>query len=283
VGSDFLDGAQILVNGAPLATQFVSSVSVRCTIDISVAGTRSITVVNPGGVASSNSLTFEVIEKKDNPIPVITGIAPSPVLPQTATLLTVAGSGFITGAVVKIDNAVVTYNVISPAQITVNAPALAIGNHTLEVTNPQPGGGTATRVFLVGLPQVDVQVTVRDVTNGAIIPNATVVINGVSQVANAQGVVTFTAVPTGTRSIQLTAAGFIGRNFSFPINSLTTTLTLRMYPTSMGVDTDGDGIPDSAENNTGIFISMFATGSNPNVADSDGDGLVDGSEVLDGP
>jgi len=44
-------------------------------------------------------------------------------------------------------------------------------------------------------------------------------------------------------------------------------------------DTDGDGLDDDIETNTGIFSSPADSGSNPILADSDGDGLLDGAEV----
>jgi len=43
-------------------------------------------------------------------------------------------------------------------------------------------------------------------------------------------------------------------------------------------DSDGDGLSDAVETNTGIFISATDRGSNPNRADTDGDGLDDGLE-----
>lgn len=45
-------------------------------------------------------------------------------------------------------------------------------------------------------------------------------------------------------------------------------------------DTDGDGLGDSVETNTGFYISASDTGTNPAVSDSDVDGLSDGEEVL---
>jgi hypothetical protein len=44
-------------------------------------------------------------------------------------------------------------------------------------------------------------------------------------------------------------------------------------------DMDNDGIPDAFETNTGTFVSATDTGSDPNDADSDDDGLDDGAEV----
>jgi hypothetical protein len=45
-------------------------------------------------------------------------------------------------------------------------------------------------------------------------------------------------------------------------------------------DDDNDGLADSVETNTGIFVSSSDTGSDPLSADTDGDGLWDGTEVV---
>jgi hypothetical protein len=44
-------------------------------------------------------------------------------------------------------------------------------------------------------------------------------------------------------------------------------------------DTDGDGIPDVFETNTGVFLSQASTGTDPGKADTDGDGLSDFEEI----
>lgn len=44
-------------------------------------------------------------------------------------------------------------------------------------------------------------------------------------------------------------------------------------------DTDGDGLDDAVETNTGIYVSAADTGTDPNNRDSDADGLTDGQEV----
>ena len=44
-------------------------------------------------------------------------------------------------------------------------------------------------------------------------------------------------------------------------------------------DTDSDGVVDASETNTGIYISPFDTGTNPNNRDTDSDGLSDGEEA----
>ncbi len=45
-------------------------------------------------------------------------------------------------------------------------------------------------------------------------------------------------------------------------------------------DTDGDGLLDVVETNTGIYLGPADTGTDPNSVDSDGDTLEDGDEVL---
>ncbi len=44
-------------------------------------------------------------------------------------------------------------------------------------------------------------------------------------------------------------------------------------------DTDGDGLLDSVETDTGVYVSPTDTGTDPNVADTDGDTYNDGDEV----
>lgn len=50
--------------------------------------------------------------------------------------------------------------------------------------------------------------------------------------------------------------------------------------TACDTDTDGDRLNDCAETNTGIYVSPTDTGTDPFDADTDGDGLLDGDEVL---
>lgn len=47
-------------------------------------------------------------------------------------------------------------------------------------------------------------------------------------------------------------------------------------------DTDEDGLPDTVETGTGVFVSVRDTGTKPNVADSDEDGVNDSVEVTYG-
>lgn len=46
------------------------------------------------------------------------------------------------------------------------------------------------------------------------------------------------------------------------------------------VDTDGDRLADVVETGTGVYVSASNTGTDPAVADTDGDSISDGDEVL---
>jgi ELWxxDGT repeat protein len=83
-----------------------------------------------------------------------------------------------------------------------------------------------------------------------------------------------------------------GDTLAGPFTKLTTTVTSATNSATVqdvgsfsffvlvdGTDTDADGVPDTFETNTGVYVNANDTGSNPNVADSDNDGLSDGDEV----
>ena len=44
-------------------------------------------------------------------------------------------------------------------------------------------------------------------------------------------------------------------------------------------DNDNDGLPDAVETGTGIYLGPTDTGTDPDDADTDGDGINDGAEV----
>src|ERR1700753_348358 len=56
-------------------------------------------------------------------------------------------------------------------------------------------------------------------------------------------------------------------------------LSAGVAPPAAPKDSDHDGLPDSVETNTGIYVSATNTGTDPHKADTDGDGIPDGVEV----
>jgi hypothetical protein len=57
-------------------------------------------------------------------------------------------------------------------------------------------------------------------------------------------------------------------------------VTLGCQSLNGAADSDHDGLPDWAETNTGTYVNAARAGTDPNTADTDSDGIVDGDEVL---
>src|SRR5262249_28666005 len=108
-----------------------------------------VTVVNPSpGGGTSNAVTFTVT----NPAPAITTLSPDQVLaagPQFA--LTVNGSGFVNGSVVRVNGQDRQTMFNSGVQLTATVLAADIaggGSLSVTVANPAPGGGVSNAVNL---------------------------------------------------------------------------------------------------------------------------------------
>ncbi|MBZ5621856.1 MAG: cell shape-determining protein, partial [Acidobacteriia bacterium] len=101
-GTGFLNGVVVNWNGTSRTTTFGSATQLTAAItaaDIATAGTAPVTVVNPGG-GTSGASTFTI--NAANPVPAITSLTPATATAGTAAFnLTVTGTGFINGSVVK--------------------------------------------------------------------------------------------------------------------------------------------------------------------------------------
>lgn len=154
-GSGFASSASVRWNGVARTTTFISPTELRAAIgaaDVAAAGTASVTVSNPapgGGV--SDALTFTIdAPPPPNPVPTASALAPSS---QTAGggafTLTVTGSDFVSGAVVRWNGANRSTTVVSSTTLTAAigaADVQAAGTAQVTVFNPAPGGGTSAQV-----------------------------------------------------------------------------------------------------------------------------------------
>jgi len=149
-GSGFMPGSVVRWNGANRPTTYASATQLTAAIpaaDIAAAGTAQITVFNsaPGG-GTSNPQTF-TINPPSNPVPTTTGLSPtSAVAGGPGFMLTVAGTNFIAGSVVRWNGADRATTYVSSTQLTAGiAPAdiAAAGTAQVTVVNPAPGGGTS--------------------------------------------------------------------------------------------------------------------------------------------
>jgi len=156
-GSGFIAASEVQWNGSPRATTFVSSTALKAAIpasDIAAAGVAIVTVFNPapdGG--TSNMAAFNI----DNPVPVITSLAPSTALVGAAGFtLTVNGSNLIPSSVVRWNGSDRATTFISTTQLEAAIPAsdiAASGTAVVTVFNPPPDGGTSNMaVFNINNP-----------------------------------------------------------------------------------------------------------------------------------
>jgi len=101
---------------------------------------------------------------------------------------------------------------------------------------------------------------------------------------------THTVTPTGTNTATSTATSTAthtatptSTNTATPTPTSTATNTPTNTPTATAtaaLDSDNDGLLDSVETNTGVFVDENNTGTDPNDPDTDDDGINDGDEVL---
>jgi hypothetical protein len=151
-GSNFIHGSVIQVNGSNRTTTFVSSTQLTATLpasDLAVGALLSITVFTPapgGGTSAAVTLTVT------NPVPSISSISPSTVLALGGSFtLTINGTGFINGSVAQYDGSPRPTTFVSSTQLKVAISSndiIAIGQHSVNVVNPTPGGGNSNSATL---------------------------------------------------------------------------------------------------------------------------------------
>lgn len=174
-GSDFAPGAIVRVNGSDRLTTYISATELSAAItaaDVATAGTADITVFNPapgGGTSATQTLTIDAVVS-GNPVPVLASINPSTVTEgSSAFSLTVTGSDFVPGAVVRLDGGdrITTFVSANELSAAITAADVAVaGTADITVFNPTPGGGTSAAQTLTvdQLPAGNPVPTVTSVT-----------------------------------------------------------------------------------------------------------------------
>jgi hypothetical protein len=184
-GSGFVSGAIVRWNGADRSTTFISGTQLTATVltsDLGVAGPANVTVYNPPpGGGTSPASTFQVTSSP-NPVPTISTLSPSSAAAGApAFTLTVNGSGFVAGAVVRWNGSDRTTSFVSSGQVTAaisSADIASVGSATILVRNPAPGGGdSATLTFTINNPG-PMATSVSPATVAAGGPAFTLTVNG---------------------------------------------------------------------------------------------------------
>ena len=116
-----------------------------------------------------------------NPVPALTSLSPSSAAAGSgAFTLTVNGTGFVSGSVVRWNGADRTTTFVSATRVTASIPAsdITTAGTTAQVTvfNPAPGGGTsAALTFTVNSPTNTGEVSVNPADGASDVPVTTVV------------------------------------------------------------------------------------------------------------
>jgi len=281
-GTNFVPRSIVQLDGAPLATSFVSGTELRATIPTSklatVAVLRLSVGTSPPGGGASKEITFEV----QNPGATLTSLSPLSVVAGTGpTTLTASGTGFVPGAKVVFGATDLTTTFTSSTSLDATIPAsllLNTGSVPVTVVNPAPGGGASASIaFTIANPQAAVQ---------AINPSAafvgsaalTLTVNGGGFVAGSNvlfnGTVLATTFVNGTKLQATVPASSLGAAGDFPIavsnpppgGGLTAPVVFRVqYPapqvTSLAPSTGavGSGPTDVVVTGLGFFITSQIT------------------------
>ena len=170
-GANFLSSSVIRWNETVLTTTTISSTRLTASIPaqyVTSAGNVDITVFNPApGGGISNILTFKVGAL--NPLPVISSLSPSTALRGASSYtLTVNGSNFVNGAIVKWNNDERTTTFVSSTRLTAIIPGTDLenaGTAQVVVVNPLPhvsDGISNTMNIAILDNRGDVKVTLTD-------------------------------------------------------------------------------------------------------------------------
>ncbi|MEW6721532.1 MAG: polysaccharide deacetylase family protein [Thermodesulfobacteriota bacterium] len=151
-GANFVPGAAVRWNGSSRTTAYVSPAQLQASIpaaDIASAGTYAVTVLNPDGYASN---TFSFTVDTGVSAPAIAALSPSSATAGGASFtLTVFGSNFASGAVVRWNGTDRATSFLSYSQLHASIPAADIasaGTHNVTVLNPD-GEASGASPFVV--------------------------------------------------------------------------------------------------------------------------------------
>ncbi|MGA2261032.1 MAG: IPT/TIG domain-containing protein [Acidobacteriota bacterium] len=157
-GRDFNPTSQAFVDSLQLLTTFVDSTQLQAVVPAYLMASASIfniaVVTNGSGVSPNVSQTFAVVAYQDKPV--LTKAITSGALVEggPAGNVTLQGTGFLEGAVVKVNGASdgIQVTVISDAEIVVYLPAPYLehgGIYPVSVENPYPAGAESNVQLLV--------------------------------------------------------------------------------------------------------------------------------------
>jgi len=146
-GTGFLTTTTVQVGGVSDATAYVNSTQVTATVTPQqLEGGATLSVIVMNGTTSSGSAAAINLQV-NNPVPVISSLAPSTMLVGATSLtITVTGTGFVPATVIDVNGSARTTTYVSGTQVSVALTAgdvAAASSLSLTAVNATPGGGTS--------------------------------------------------------------------------------------------------------------------------------------------
>ena len=130
-GSGFVSGATVKIGNRATSVTVVSSTEITAKTASDPAGSDEVVVTDANGVSSGGpSYTYVA-----PPPPVVSSITPTEGSTAAGTNVTIAGSGFVSGATVKIGSRLTAVTVVSANEITARTPAHVAGSEEVLVSD----------------------------------------------------------------------------------------------------------------------------------------------------
>jgi glucose/arabinose dehydrogenase len=188
-GTGFLAGAMVKLGGtSATGVTVVNSTTIAATTPAHAAGATSVVVTNTDAKSGTlNSGYTFTGPPPPNPAPTVTSITPNSGTTNGGTAVTIAGTGFLTGATVKMGgNSATVLAVVNSTLITATAPAHTAGAVDVVVTNTDTKTGTLTSGYTyTTAPNPAPTVTSINPTTGVTTGGTTVTITGTGFLAGA--------------------------------------------------------------------------------------------------
>ncbi|MGE3610425.1 MAG: IPT/TIG domain-containing protein [Bacteriovoracaceae bacterium] len=177
-GTGFVSGATVTIDGsACTSVNFISATRLTCVTPAHAAGIVSVAVTNSDTQSgSSNAYTYQSA-------PTVISISPVSGFEAGGDLVTITGTGFVSGASVNIGSSLCTgVTVVNPTTITCTTPLSSPGTVAVSVTNDDTQSGSTASLFtFVAAPTV----TSVSPSAGALAGGTSVTITGTGFVTGA--------------------------------------------------------------------------------------------------
>ena len=147
-GTNFVSGATVRVGGvAATSVTFASSTRVTARTPAGTAGAKDVLITNPNGRAAARAGAFTYTSTSSG---TLTATSVSPLSGPTSggTLITVDGTGFVSGATISIGGTAATgVSFVSSTRLTARTPAKPAGGYSVVVRNPNGQTANTPRGF----------------------------------------------------------------------------------------------------------------------------------------